>query len=328
MLKLGIFTAVVMMATAALAATPYAVAHEDDELTISGAAIEKCLDPGDPWAVLWTITNDEGANPFGIIDADTSDGQDVLFVPLLVDVGDGYIPASDDAHATTTHANGVASTTLEVEHDVTDGDNTFFEATVTRPANCVVDDASITVRKDVTGSSNDATNFNIDVSPGSDITNIDETDAPVRRGDLTPGLFVLTEYAIPAGYEFVSWVCESDQIGADIDEDKGRFEVAIELRTAEDVFCVATNRPKLATPTATATAVPPTATPTLATATPVPSATAAPATVPNITNVTVNNLPPAPVAPTLAPAQQASQPATVAGTIKPPAAGSGDLLGK
>lgn len=251
-------------------------AHGPGDFDFTGVAEDACHTPGETWSIEWTIANDPGENPFGIVDADTSDGQDVVFAPLLPDVGDGYIPDGDDAHATTTHASGVASVTLEVEHDVTNGPNTFHEATVGRPAECIVDDASITVRKDVIGVSGDPTDFKVDFSHTvPDITAIDETDGNVTRGGLTVGLYVLTETSIPTGYEFVSWVCESDQIGADIDEDKALANVSINLRAAEDIFCVLTNRPKPpATPTPTATTVPPTATPVPPTATPVPAAAA------------------------------------------------------
>lgn len=206
-------------------------------------------------------------------------------------------------------------------------------------ANCVVDDASITVRKDVTGVSNDSTGFFIDFDPGADITGsdgngIDETDTPTVRGALAAGLYVLTEYDLVTGYEFVSWVCTSDQAGADIHEDKARREVVIALREGEDVSCTVTNRPIPPTPTATvqptatATSVPPTATP-VPTATSVPSVQA-PATVAptniivNPPNINVTFPPGVSVAPSQPQQPVASQP-SFSGRITPPSTGDAGL---
>lgn len=292
-----------------------AQAHDLDDFDFTGEAQSVCVVSGEAWSILWTIENFEGSNPFGIVDTDITDGPAPTFSPLVDDPAPGaYVPAGDSATASTTHASSVTSVSLTVTHDVTEGPDTEFTVTVDRPPLC--DDASITVRKVVEGVSNDPTGFNVDFSAGvPDVVGIDENDAPVRRGDLVPGLYILTEYAVPAGYEFVSWVCESDQLGLDADADNAAMDVAISIRSGEDVFCTLTNRPKPPTPTPTATATP------TATSTAVITSAAQPTQTPVLIVV-----PPQIIREVITQAAPAPAPAAPS-TIRPPSTGDGGLTG-
>lgn len=227
-------------------------AHEEEGFTFVGIADQECLPGGaTSWSATFTITNHEGQNPFGIVDTDPN----VTFAPLVDDAAPGeFIPSGDSASAQLAGIPvNVASVTLDVTHDVSNGpDETFTSDPVARPPACAPTTGSITLVKDTDPTTNDVC-FAFDFDPGADVACLEDDDDPIVRSGLAPGEYRIIEGVTPG------WVLEDIDCDGDTnaDEDEGDRTAIVDLDAGEDVTCTFHNERVVVAPTAIpATAVP------------------------------------------------------------------------
>lgn len=234
-MKKAVLSAISVIALMAGLSATLAIAHEPDEFSFSGEAVESCVVPGENWSVEWTIVNDPDANSFGIVDT----SPEVDFAPLFDDSAPGeFIPAGESASATSEQAYSVNTVTLFVLHDVTtDPEDTSLDMwvqspAIERPEDCEDTTGSITIVKEANGAG--ATDFDFVGDLGN--FNLDNDESLTWSG-LVPGSYSVLEVGAE-GWHLVNIDCSGSDFS---DTDITDSDVSIDLEAGDEAICVFEN---------------------------------------------------------------------------------------